>query len=408
MKITESQPMTTCLVTGEPVVKVLDFGQHAYADTFVAPDQLHLSEPAFPLQVWLNPDSGMLQLGYLSDAQDRYGLYNYSYTSSNSQTARNHWDEYANTVQARVVPIKLAIEVGSNDGYLIDQFRADGTRAIGIDPSMDMCRIAKQRGVEVMPAMFCEPVAKDIAQRTGLADVIMANNVFNHANDPVAFARAVAKVLSPTGIFVFEVPYWLSMIESDRFTDMVYHEHPSYFTIKSAWNILKQAGLEITDFSVVNYHGGSLRVFARLDTGADMPAQVQEAIQRETQMGLFDPEFYQILQGTFQRQRAKWLSDFYQLLEKEPNAVVIGVGAAAKANTWLRWHGLDATVIRCITDASSHKQGKYTPLTRIPIVSDEEFARYENPYALILSWNISSVLREVILNINPRTRFLSL
>jgi hypothetical protein len=88
--------------------------------------------------------------------------------------------------------------------------------------------------------------------------------------------------------------------------------------------------------------------------------------------------------------------------------VVIGVGAAAKANTWLRWHGLDATVIRCITDASSHKQGKYTPLTRIPIVSDEEFARYENPYALILSWNISSALREVILNINPRTRFLSL
>jgi hypothetical protein len=88
MKITESRPITTCLITGEPVVKVLDFGQHAYADTFVAPDQLHLSEPVFPLQVWLNPNSGMLQLGYLSDAQDRYSLYNYSYTSSNSQTAR--------------------------------------------------------------------------------------------------------------------------------------------------------------------------------------------------------------------------------------------------------------------------------------------------------------------------------
>ena len=351
MKITESRPVTTCLITGEPVVKVLDFGQHAYADTFIAPDQLHLSEPVFPLQVWLNPNSGMLQLGYLSDAQDRYSLYNYSYTSSNSQTARNHWDEYANTVQARVGSIKLAIEVGSNDGYLIDQFRADGTRAIGIDPSMDMCRIAKERGVEVMPALFCEPVAKDIAQRMGLADVIMANNVFNHANDPVAFARAVAKALSPTGVFVFEVPYWLSMIESGRFTDMVYHEHPSYFTIKSAWNILKQAGLEITDFSVVNYHGGSLRVFARIDTGADMPAQVQATIQRETQIGLFNPEFYQILQGVFQRQRAEWLSGFYQLLEKEPNAVVIGVGAAAKANTWLRWHGLDATT-SCTRSAS--------------------------------------------------------
>jgi hypothetical protein len=67
----------------------------------------------------------------------------------------------------------------------------------------------------------------------------MANNVFNHANDPVAFARAVAAALAPDGTFVFEVPYWLSMIESGRFTDMVYHEHPSYFTVKMAWNVLQ-------------------------------------------------------------------------------------------------------------------------------------------------------------------------
>jgi hypothetical protein len=87
--------------------------------------------------------------------------------------------------------------------------------------------------------------------------------------------------------------------------------------------------------------------------------------------------------------------------------VVIGVGAAAKANTWLRWHGLDNTVISCITDASPHKQGKYTPLTRIPILGDEEFARHDAPYALILSWNIGEGLRRAILNINPNTRFIS-
>ena len=401
-----SERVSSCLITGGPVGKILDFGQHPYADTFIAEDQLNLSEPVFPLQVYMNSESGSIQLGYISNAQDRYNLYSYSYTSSNSQTSRNHWDEYAATVKSRCWDPKFVIEIGSNDGYLINQFRGEGVRTIGIDPSMEMCRIAKERGVEVMPALFCEPVAADLRQRVGGADVIMANNVFNHANDPVAFARAVVALLADDGIFVFEVPYWLSMIESGRFTDMVYHEHPTYFTIKMAWNVLKAAGLEITDFDVVNYHGGSLRVFARKQTETAVPVQVEDAIQRETQIGLFDTHFYSNLQRMYEQKKVEWLAQFYRLLADEPEAVIIGVGAAAKANTWLHWHGLDHTVIRHITDASAYKQGKYTPLTRIPITGDEVFAEYKQPYALILSWNIGEGLRNAILKINPNTRFL--
>ena len=87
--------------------------------------------------------------------------------------------------------------------------------------------------------------------------------------------------------------------------------------------------------------------------------------------------------------------------------MIIGVGAAAKANTWLTWHGLNKTHLHCITDASEFKQGKYTPLNRIPILGDEEFARHNNPYALVLSWNIGEPLKKALLNINPNTRFIS-
>ena len=405
--ITTSQAVTHCLISQQPATKILDFGQHAYADTFVAEDQLNLSEPVFPLQVNLNADSGSIQLGYVSHAEDRYSLYSYSYTSSNSATARDHWDEYAATVKQRCASMKFAVEIGSNDGYLINQFRGDGIRTIGIDPSVDMCTIAKERGVEVMPAMFCEPVAKDLRTRVGGANVVMANNVFNHANDPVAFARAVASLLSDDGVFVFEVPYWLSMIESGRFTDMVYHEHPTYFTIKMAWNMLKTAGLEITDFDVVDYHGGSLRVFARRDTGAAMPVAIEDAIARETQIGLFDTRFYEVVQRRFEQQRDQWLRQFYEIRQAEPDAVFIGVGAAAKANPWLTWHGLNKTHLKCITDSSAFKQGKCTPLSRIPIADDTIFAQYDKPYAVILSWNIGAGLKQAISNINPNTRFLS-
>jgi SAM-dependent methyltransferase len=403
--ITQSQLVTGCCITGNPVVKILDFGQHAYADTFVRADQLDLSEPVFPLHVYLNSESGSIQLGYVSSAEDRYNLYSYSYTSSNSQTARNHWDEYATTVKHRGRAKGLVVEIGSNDGYLIGQFR-DNT-AVGVDSSTEMCKLAKARGVETVNALFNSTTANELKNKHGAAGVIMANNVFNHANDPVAFARAVAELLSDDGEFVFEVPYWLSMIESSRFTDMVYHEHPTYFTVKIAWNLLKAAGLEITDFDVVDYHGGSLRVFARRDTGSNMPVMVEDAIARETQVGLFNEYFYQQLQHRFERLKIEWLAKFYKLINEDPDAVVIGVGAAAKANTWLKWHGLDSTVIRCITDASQYKQGKYTPLTRIPVTGDEEFAQHERPYALILSWNIGEGLRRAILNINPNTRFIS-
>jgi hypothetical protein len=256
-------------------------------------------------------------------------------------------------------------------------------------------------------ALFDKAVAVTLLDNNGPAQVVMANNVFNHANDPVAFARSVQLLLADDGLFVFEVPYWASMIQSGRFVDMVYHEHPSYFTVKSVWNLLKTAGLEIVDFDVVNYHGGSLRVFARRDTGAAMSAQVAQAINLETEMGLFSREFYTQLQSQFVQSRDRWLANFYAIRTAEPDAVFIGVGAAAKANTWLTWHGLDATHLHCVTDSSEFKQGKFTPLTRIPILADEEFARHKNPYALILSWNIGEGLRKAILNINPQTRFIS-
>ena len=400
--ITVSKLVAECVISKAPVEKILAFGQHAYADTFIRPDQLNLSEPIFPLQVYLNANSGSIQLGYVSSAKDRYNLYSYSYTSSNSQTARNHWDKYAQTIQDRG-HTGLVVEIGSNDGYLVSQF----DHAVGVDSSSEMCALSQARGVETINTLFDDVTADAIKNKHGTASVIIANNVFNHANNPVAFAQSVARLLSATGEFVFEVPYWLSMIESGRFTDMVYHEHPTYFTIKMAWNLLKAAGLEITDFDVVDYHGGSLRVFARLDTGADMPVKIQNAIVKETTTGLFDPAFYQNLQLKFEQAKIEWLAAFYRLISEEPDAVVIGVGAAAKANTWLKWHGLDSTVVHCITDASEHKQGKYTPLTRIPVLADEEFARHKQPYALILSWNIGEGLRRAILNINPNTRFIS-
>lgn len=405
--LTHSQSIDTCLVSGKSVVKILDLGQHAYADTFVKHEQLNLSEPVFPLQLWMNSQSGSVQLRYISHAEDRYNLYNYSYTSSNSKFARDHWDQYSAKIQQRLPKLNYVVEIGCNDGYLLNQFRGPNVRTIGIDPSRQMCDISQARGLEVMPVLFSGAVARDLVMRYGKADLIMANNVFNHANNPVDFAQGVSQLLAQNGKFVFELPYWLSTVQRGSLPDQVYHEHVSYFTVKSACMLLRTAGLTIEHVEVVDYHGGSIRVIAGHNNGASVPAVINDHILIETGAGLFDQDFYHDLQRTFNCQRDVWLNNFYQIRMADPTAVFIGVGAAAKANTWLTWHGLNASHLHCVTDSSPHKQGKYTPLTRIPILDDQEFAKFKNPYAVILSWNISEPLKQALISINPNTRFIS-
>lgn len=395
--------MNKCLITGKPTTKILDFGMHSYADTFIGENQLQLSEPVLPLEVYLNQDSGSIQLGCISNDYDRYNLYEYSYTSSNSKFSRDHWDSFAKYVINKY-PYNFAIEIGSNDGYLINQFKPK--KILGVDASNEMVANALLNGIPSIQRLFRPLVAKEILFAHGKADIIIANNVFNHSNDPLEFAKSVASLLSKDGVFIFEVPYWWNMISSNRFVDMVYHEHISYFTIKSCYNLLKAAGLVIVDYQIVDYHGGSLRIEAKL-AGNREHKEIQDVIEEENEAGLFDPKFYAHFQKKMELDRAEWLSKFYAILNNEPNAVIIGVGAAAKANTWLNWHRLDKTLIHCITDASKSKQGKYTSLSRIPIRSDDEFAKHEKPYALILSWNISNSLKQTLLNINPNIRFIS-
>ena len=401
----QSQIVDQCLISGHPVEKILDLGQHPYADTFIRPDQLHLSEPVFPLHVYMNKESGQIQLRYISDAEERYNLYSYSYTSSNSKFARDHWDSYARSIVEKCNPQGLVVEIGSNDGYLINQFRSHGVPTLGIDSSRYMCDLAESQGQPCVNAVFDHAVAAQITAQHGTARLVVANNVFNHANDPVSFARGVADLLDHDGVFVFELPYWGAMVAAARF-DQVYHEHVSYFTVKSSWNLLQAAGMTMMDFEHVDYHGGSIRVFAQLGQ-QPMSEKIKQAIEQETADGLFSVQQYQIMQQQMIQQRDTWLKNFYSLREQSPDAVIIGVGAAAKANTWLNWHGLNSSTLHYITDSSEHKQGKYTPLSRIPITGDEEFARHAEPIALILSWNISAGLKQALLKINPNTRFIS-
>jgi len=400
---------TVCLICNSPnLTKIIDLGIHSFADTFVPKEKLNQPEPAYPLSCDLCRDCGQIQTSYITNPIDRYSLYDYSYTSSNSLFSRNHWERYAEHVSKKLnlQSGSFVVEAGSNDGFLAEQFQKREYKVLGIDPSQCMVDLAKKRNVETMVDFFNLNTGKKIFNRFGKAQLIIANNVFNHSDSPVDFAKAAAELMASNGTFVFESPYWLSSFKVKKF-DQIYHEHINYFTITSTSKILEKAGLKIADVELIDYHGGSIRVFAKRkeDLKEESP-KVKLMMAEESSFKIFDSKTYQNFMKYILNQRNIFLKKIYNI--KSQGKSIIAVGAAAKGNTFLNFYNLNNALIDYVTDSSPYKHGKYTPLSRIPICGDDVFANYNEVYALILSWNISDILKKNLSKINKKIKFLSL
>jgi SAM-dependent methyltransferase len=401
-----------CLACKSPDLReIVNLGMHPMADTFIPADRLDEGDRVYPLICDLCEKCGQVQLRTVTDPEERYSEYDYSYTSSNSKTSQNHWIEYAGTV-AGMIGLKAGdavLEIGSNDGFLTEQFQKLGCQSLGVDPSAAMARFAAERGVKTITGLFGRDCAGEVEKTLGKKPrLIAANNVFNHANEPLDFALGVKALLAPGGVFVFELPYWMQSVVQRKF-DQIYHEHVSYFTVKYAVNLFQSIGMSVNHVDEVDYHGGSIRVFvghkpASYEVKTAGPT-VAQFIENETRAGLFDVAAYKLFMTQILASRNRFLQEIYRL--KLEGKQVVCVGAAAKGNTFLNYYNLDASVIDCVTESSPSKIGKYTPRTRIPICPDQTLAGYESVHAIILSWNISAALQNILKKINPRIQFLN-
>jgi SAM-dependent methyltransferase len=401
-----------CLACKSPDLhEIINLGMHPMADTFIPADRLDEGDRVYPLICDLCEKCGQIQLRTVTNPAERYSEYDYSYTSSNSKTSQNHWLEYAGTVAGMIGLQRddAVLEIGSNDGFLTEQFQKLGCNSLGIDPSPAMARLAAQRAVKTITGLFGRESAGQVEKSLGKKPrLIAANNVFNHANEPLDFALGVKALLAPDGVFVFELPYWLESVAQRKF-DQIYHEHVSYFTVKYAVNLFQSLGMSVNHVDEVDYHGGSIRVFVGHKPAAyavkTAGPTVAQFIEKETGAGLFERATYQTFMTQIQTARNNFLREIYRI--KLAGQAVVCVGAAAKGNTFLNYYNLDASVIDCVTESSAGKIGKYTPRTRIPICPDQKLACYESVYAIILSWNISAALQNILKKINPRILFLN-
>lgn len=342
-------------------------------------------EEKYDLGLGSCPTCGLIQLTRIVNPNVLFK--NYVYYSSISQRMTEHFARYAHDIADRFVPENgLILEIGSNDGVLLQALKGRKVRALGVDPADAVARNAQSKGIETIIDFFNEDTALKIREKYGPASAVIANNVFAHIDDLDSVLKGVNSLLSPDGIFVIETPHVVDFLERLEF-DTIYHEHLSYFGVEPLGVLFGRFGFEIFDVRKQKVHGGSIRVFARHKKCVKYPVSpsVSEFLEAEkaarTKDGARLQEFSRAVEGL-----RSDLIDTVSRLKKEGKKI-IGYGAPAKGNVLLNYCGFTANEIEYLVDDTPAKQGLYSPGVKIPIRSPAHFHSDNVDVALLLAWN---------------------
>jgi len=380
-----------CRHCGAPLKhQILDLGATPPANNLLAREDQ--PETRYPLRLLRCDGCGLVQTDidrFRLDADELFSA-SYPYFSSSHPAFVAHAKQYAGKMIEKLGLGKgsFVVEIGSNDGYLLQHFRERGMKVLGVEPTQTGA-VAAAKGIETLPVFFNEHWARTIVNTHGQADLVVCNNVLAHVPDINGFLLGVKMLLKDghgripgtAGVATFEFPSLRSVVEGAQW-DTVYHEHYSYLSFKVARDIMRECGLHVHDVEHISTHGGSLRVHANNYGRFALQSSVLDELQLETAAGMNEEAFYLRMQ----HEAADAAQGLREWLEQahEQGRHVAGFGAAAKGNTLLNYAGIDERLLPYIVDDTPAKQGKFAPGSRIPIV-----AEFRGPpdAILVLPWN---------------------
>lgn len=357
-------------------------------ESFLAADKLDHMEPFYPLRVLVCASCSLVQLREYVSPQAIFG--EYAYFSSYSDSWVRHAATYCAAMRERLDlgAASQVVELGSNDGYLLQHFRELGVPVLGIEPAANVAATAVAKGIPTRVAFFGKDVAQAIVEEGCAADLIVGNNVLAQVPDLNDFMGGIALLLKPAGVATLEFPHLERTIEGNQF-DQVYHEHFSYFSLTAVEHLVARHGLMVVDVEELPSHGGSLRVFIAHNDAAGtspMAARVAKLRAREVASGCTDPRRLAAF-GTRVEATKRALLRF--LIEaREQGRHVVGYGAPGKGNTLLNYCGIRTDMLDYVVDRNPYKHGRFTPGTHIPIHPVERIGETKPDYLLVLPWNL--------------------
>jgi SAM-dependent methyltransferase len=380
-------PARACRSCSQPLTRViLDLGMSPLCESFLRPDQLDDAEPFYPLRLFLCDSCWLVQLAEYVSPDVIFG--EYAYFSSFSDSWLDHARRYAAAMieQLGLDRDSLVVELGSNDGYLLRQFDRAGIPVLGIEPAANVAVKAREDGIETIVDFFGEEIARWLRSAGRRADLLVVNNVLAQVPALNDFLAGAKVLLAPDGLFTIEFPHLLRTLEQNQF-DQVYHEHFSYFSLRSARRALARNGLTVVDVEELPTHGGSLRLHVRHAELGQAPTPAVGALaERERVAGLDSVGGYADLAPRVEAAKRDVLT--FLIDARRAGKTVAGYGAPGKANTFLNYCGIRTDLLAYTVDRNPYKQGRFTPGTHIPIHEPDRLAETRPDFVWILPWNL--------------------
>jgi len=376
--------MTACLVCQNDVEPFISFGRMPIANGFLTAEQFP-KEYFFELKVGFCPNCKVVQLLELVDETKMFHE-NYAFFSSTSVRMAQHFKEFAGDVMASYLgpDDPFVVEIGSNDGIMLQYFKEAGIRHLGIEPSANVADVARSKGINTISKFFNADVAGDVVAEYGQADAFLSANCMCHIPYLDSIAEGIALLLKPEGVLAFEDPYLGDIIAKTSY-DQMYDEHVYYFSLTSVSSIFARAGLELVDAVPQDVHGGSMRYVLTRKGVRPVSAAVGELMEKERQLGLDTPETFDRYRRNVEKSRDELMALLKDL--KAAGQRVVGYAATSKSTTVTNYCGITPDLVEYISDTTPIKQGKFSPGAHIPVRPHGDFEADYPPYALLFGWN---------------------
>jgi methylation protein EvaC len=379
--------MPNCLICEKEFKPFVNFGQMPIANAFATIDDIK-NEYTFLMKVGFCDNCNMVQLVEQPDREKMFHE-NYAFFSSTSSYMREHFKQFANSVSnlQDLSKSSFVVELGCNDGILLENYIKDNIPCLGIEPSKNVANVAISKGIEVINQFFDENLAEKILHSHKKADAILSANVICHIPYMHSIFGGVKKLLNENGVFIFEDPYLGEIIEKTSF-DQIYDEHVFLFSTLSVSYLANMHDLELINVEPQITHGGSMRYTIAHKGIKTISENVVNLINNEIKLGLDKEQSY--LGFTDSVNKIK--NDLIDLLIKLKNdgKKVVAYGATSKSTTVTNYFGINPELIHCIYDNTPIKQNKFSPGVHIPVLPYDQFRDSNPDYVLLFAWNHSA------------------